>query len=264
MSQFPPGSAPPPPPPPPPPGDRTPAGGGNQPAEATAAIKYGWEKFKDNWGEITVALIIGFVAIVIMVVIGFLIQRSLTSVDKCTVKISNGVIQSSGGCGESPGFFTQIFAGGIFQILYYLGTMVLQLFVIRAALMIIKGEKLEASRVMSFENFGPFVLTGLLVAVMTFIGLILCILPGIAVMFFTMFWGYFVVDKNMGPVEAIKASFDLVKENAGVVIIFLILGWVVTFAGAIVCLVGLIVAIPVVIIATGYMYKRLQGEPVAA
>ncbi len=241
-----------------------PVSGGNQPAEATAAIKYGWEKFKENWGEITVALVIGFVAIIVLAGIGFLIQRSLTSVDSCTIKINNGVISSSGGCGNSPGFFTQIFAAGIFQILYYLGTMVLQLFVIRATLMIIKGEKLEASRVMSLENFGPYVLTALLVAVMTFVGLILCILPGIAVMFFTMFWGYFVVDKNMGPVDAIKASFDLVKDNAGAVIVFLILGWVVTFVGAIACLVGLIVAIPVVIIATGYMYKRLQGEPVAA
>lgn len=261
MSQFPPGSAPPP-PPPPPPGGGVPAGGGNQPAEATAAIKYGWEKFKANWGEITVALIIGFVAIVIMSVIGYFIRDSLTSVDECKVNISNGTFRTSG-C-ESPGFFTQLLANGIFQILYYLGTMVLQLFIIRATLMIIKGEKLEASRVMSLENFGPYVLTAILVAVLTFVGFILCILPGIAVMFFTMFWGYFVVDKNMGPMDAIKASVDLVKDNVGAVIIFLLLSWVVTLVGFIALCVGLMVALPVVIIATGYMYKRLQGEPVAA
>ncbi len=239
-----------------------PAGGGNQPAEASAAIKYGWEKFKGNWGEITVALIIGFVAIVVLSVIGYFIRDSLTSVDECRVNINEGVFRTSG-C-ESPGFFTTLIANGIFQVLYYLGTMVLQLFVIRATLMIVRGEKLEASKIMSVENFGPYVLTGLLVGVLTFVGLILCVLPGLAVMFFTMFWGYFVVDKKMSPIEAITASFNLVKENAGAVIIFLLLSWVVTIVGAIACGVGLIVAIPVVTIATGYMYKRLQGEPVAA
>ncbi|MEO6470052.1 MAG: hypothetical protein ABIP21_13220 [Acidimicrobiia bacterium] len=237
--------------------------GGNQPAEAGAAIKYGWEKFKQHWQVILTALIVGFVAVAILSAIGFAIQRGMTSTGDCSVRVSNGGVLQSSGC-ESPGFFTSLAATGVFQVLYYLGTTILQLFVIRATLMIVRGEKLEASRVMSFDNFGPYILTALLVAVMTFVGLILCIIPGLAVMFFTMFWGYFVVDKNMSPVEAITASFNLVKNNVGAVIIFLLLSWVVTFVGFIACLIGLIVAIPVVTIATGYMYKRLQGEPVAA
>jgi Predicted integral membrane protein len=240
-----------------------PAGGGNQPAEATSAIKYGWEKFLQYWQVILVALIIGFVAMAALGVIGFLIQRSLTSVDDCTVRVSNGVIRSSG-CGSSPGFFTTLFASALFQFLFYLGSTILQYFIIRATLIIVRGEKLEASNVMSFDNFGPYFLTAILVGVMTFVGFVLCILPGIAVVFFTMFWGYFVIDKNMKPVEAITASFNLVKENIGAVIIFLLLSWVVTLAGFIALCVGLIVAMPVVTIATGYMYKRLQGEPVAA
>ena len=238
-------------------------GGGSQPAEAGAAIKYGWEKFKQHWQVILTALIVGFVAVAILSAIGFAIQRGMTSTGDCSVRVSNAGVLRASGC-ESPGFFTSLAATGVFQVLYYLGTTILQLFVIRATLMIVRGEKLEASRVMSFDNFGPYILTALLVAVMTFVGLILCVIPGLAVMFFTMFWGYFVVDKNMSPVEAITASFNLVKNNAGAVIIFLLLSWVVTVVGFIACLIGLIVAIPVVTIATGYMYKRLQGEPVAA
>jgi uncharacterized membrane protein len=266
MSQFPPESPPPAaPPPPPPPGGGMPVGGGDQPADGPTAIKYGWEKFQQNWQVILTALIIGFVAVVVLSLIGFFIQRALTSVDDCTVTNTGNGLRISGGCSDdTPGFFTQLIAAGIFQVLYYLGTMILQLFVIRATLMIVRGERLEASRVMSLENFGPYVLTGLLVAVLTLVGLILCVIPGLAVLFFTIFWGYFVVDKNMKPVEAITASFNLVKDNAGVVIIFLILGWLVTLLGFIALIVGLIVAIPVVTIATGYLYKRLQGEPVAA
>lgn len=240
-----------------------PTGGGSQPAEGSAAIKFGWEKFRDNWGDIVPALVIGFVAIVVLAIIGVVIQQSLTSVDECRVDINNGVVTSRG-CGTGPGFFTSLIAGAILQFLIFLGSAVLQLFVIRATLMLVRGQKLQASEVMKTDNLASYMIGAILVGIMTFVGFILCILPGIAVAFLTVFWGYFVVDKNMSPVEAITASYNLVKDNAGAVFVFLILSWVTLLVGAIACGVGLIVAWPVVIIATGYMYKRLQGEPVAA
>ena len=160
------------------------------------------------------------------------------------------------------GFVTRILVWALVQFLIFLGQSAIALFVIRAALMIVRGQKLEASRVMTAENLGPYVVGAILVGILTFVGFVLCIIPGILVLFFTIFWGYFVVDQNMAPVDAITASYNLVKDNAGAVLVFLIFGWVVMLAGAIVLLVGLIVAIPVVIIATGYMYMRLRGEPV--
>ena len=241
-----------------------PVGGANQPAEPGAAITYGWNKFKDHWQAVLVALIIGFVIIVVLGVIGFFIQRSLTSVDECTVRVTNNGAFRSSGCGDSVGFFTQLFAAALFQFLLLLGMSILQLFVIRATLMIVRGEPLEASKVMSTDKLGSYLVGAIIVSVLTFIGFILCILPGIAVGVFALFWGYFLVDKNMSPVEAITASFNLVKDNLGTVFVFWLLTILVTFAGAILCGVGLIVAIPVVVIATGYMYKRLQGEPVVA
>ena len=141
---------------------------------------------------------------------------------------------------------------------------ILQLFVIRATLMIVRGEPLDASKVMSTDRLGSFIVGAIIVAVLTFVGFILCILPGIAVGIFALFWGYFLVDKDLSPIEAITASFNLVKDNFGPVIVFWLLTILITIAGAIVCGVGLIVAIPVVVIATGYMYMRLQNQPVVA
>ena len=65
-----------------------PAGGGNQPATPAAAINYGWEKFKANWGEIIVALLIGFAVIVVLQIIGFVIFRAITVDDSGTCNIS--------------------------------------------------------------------------------------------------------------------------------------------------------------------------------
>ena len=112
MSQFPPESPPPaPPPPPPPPGGGMPVGGGSQPAEPGAAFTYGWNKFKEHWQAVLVALVVGFVIIVVLGVIGYLIQSALTSTDVCHVRSTNNGLRFSGGCGDSgPGFFTYLFA----------------------------------------------------------------------------------------------------------------------------------------------------------
>ncbi len=69
-------------------------------------------------------------------------------------------------------------------------------------------------------------------------GFLLFIIPGIIVLLRTMFAIYFIADKNMGPFEAINASWDLTRDKAGVllglsIIIFLInlvpiVGWLMT------------------------------------
>jgi uncharacterized membrane protein len=241
-----------------------PVGGGNQPADGPTAIKYGWEKFLQHWQAVVVALIIGFVIIVVLGVIGYLIQSALTSTDECTVRFTNNGVVRSSGCGDSVSTFTYLFAAALFQFLILLGMSILQLFVIRATLMIVRGEPLDASKVMSTDRLGSYIVGAIIVGILTFVGFILCVLPGIAVGIFALFWGYFLVDKGMSPIEAITASFNLVKDNFGPVILFWLLTILVTIAGAIVCGVGLIVAIPVVVIGTGYMYMRLQGQPVVA
>ncbi len=237
-------------------------GGANQPAEAGAAIKYGWEKFKANAGEIVVALIVGFVILVVLQVIAFLIFGSLNDTTaSCSGQIGDGTFRCTT---DGPGLLITWLSRALLQAVFFLASAAIQLFVIRATLMIMRGERLDASKIMSLENIGPYAIAALIVAAMVFVGTVLFILPGLIVAFMTHFYGYFVVDKQMAPMDAIKASFNLIKENLGPMVIFFLLSLVVLIAGAIACGIGLIVAWPVVIIASGYMYKRLQGEPVAA
>lgn len=46
-------------------------------------------------------------------------------------------------------------------------------------------------------------------------GLILLLIPGIMIFLRSLFMPYFIVDKNMGPIEAIKASWALTKGKYG-------------------------------------------------
>ena len=106
-------------------------------------------------------------------------------------------------------------------------------------------------------------LAALIVAVATFIGTILCYVPGIIVGFLLNWTMFYVVDKNMGAIDAIKASVKFVTDHLGDTILFYLLGLVVLIVGAILCLVGLLVAVPVVLIGAAYTYRRLNGEQVA-
>jgi len=131
----------------------------------------------------------------------------------------------------------------------------------RGALLIADGKKVTVKDFLSADKLVPVVLGGILVGIATFIGLLLCIIPGIIVAFFAQFYVYFIMDKNMGAVESIKASFSFVKENFGQLILFFLASMVAIFIGALLCGVGLLVAYPVVFLANGFVYRKLQNPP---
>ena len=108
-------------------------------------------------------------------------------------------------------------------------------------------------------------LAAIIIGFLTLIGTFLCYLPGLLVGFFTQFTLLFIVDKHMRRSDAIQASFRLCIDNLGPTILLLPC-WpsCVVVVGACLCLVGLLVAIPVVLVGLAYTYRRLQNEPVVA
>ena len=104
-------------------------------------------------------------------------------------------------------------------------------------------------------------IAALIIAAATFVGTLLCDLPGLIVGFLTGYTLLFIVDKQMTAVDAIKASVSFVWSNLGNTLLFWILGLLALAVGAIICFVGLLVAAPVVLIGLAYTYRRLQNEP---
>jgi uncharacterized membrane protein len=112
------------------------------------------------------------------------------------------------------------------------------------------------------RNLGGAILAALLVAIGTWIGLILCIIPGIVFGFLAMFAIPFVVDRSLSPVGSIKASIATVRSNVGGAL----LSWLVQIAailvGEFLCLVGLLVGFPVALLVLTYTYRKLSGGQV--
>ena len=94
--------------------------------------------------------------------------------------------------------------------------------------------------------------------IMVAIGFVFLIVPGIYLAVKYQFYDYLIVDKGMGPIEAIKRSGVLtegVKRN-------LVLFWLalvgINILGMIALGVGLIATVPVSWLANAYVYRRLQ------
>ena len=241
----------------------TPGVGGE--ASATDAIGYGWKKFTENPGPIVIAALVGWVVFAVVAGIGYFVYAVVLGVGsggtECDFNSAGNFVCNDTGAG----FFTTFILGSlVLGFMMTLAGYLFQYFLIRIGLTVTEGRKVDTENLTSTDQLGPFVIASIVVSIAVGIGTILCYIPGLIVQFLTFFFGYFVVAKRMAPMDAIKASFELVKNNIGQVLIFWILAGIVMFIGALLCGIGLLVAMPVVVIAQAFMFKRLQGEPVAA
>ena len=141
--------------------------------------------------------------------------------------------------------------------------MLVQAGIWRAGLAVTRGEAPNVNMLTQTDNLGPYVLTVIVVSIGMIIGFVLCIIPGIIWMVLTAYAPLVALDKGVGPGEAISTSIDWVKNNAGRVILVLIVAYVVQTLGIIACCVGLLVSIPVSLVAITYSYRILGNEPVA-
>ena len=105
--------------------------------------------------------------------------------------------------------------------------------------------------------------------------MILLIIPGIVFAIKFYFFDYLIVDKGLGPIEALKKSWQITRGSGwnlfaflflvGVILLLLIvLGvflYIVWFlAGFLASLIGCLVAIPTIIGATVFVYRKLLAQ----
>lgn len=262
MSNFEP-PAPPPPPPPGPPGPPGPsygAPGESAPWDVGQAVSYGWAKFQANMGQMVLAALAIFGILVVFTLLYVLAILPASSGDGCTVNYTTGDVE----CDDGWPWLLTFAIVALLGVVFFVAAQVIGAGLIREALGVTEGRPFTTAGVFRFDDIGRVVVTSLLVGAGTFVGYLLCVLPGIAFAFASMYSLFFVVDKKLAPVEAIKASIDLVRNNLGPALIWYLVAIVIVFVGELLCFVGLLAAIPVALVGTAYTYKRLSGQQVAA
>jgi len=133
----------------------------------------------------------------------------------------------------------------------------LQAMMVRGALLETDGPKPDFNDFVRNLNAGNVLLTALLAFLGTWLGLALCVVPGLLVGVLCMFALHFVIDQNMGPIDAIRASAMLVTANPWKVFLLALSVAVITAVGLLACGIGLLLAGPVCVIAVTYSYRVL-------
>ncbi len=211
----------------------------------TDALSYGWNKFKASPSTLLVpTLVIGVVVIVISVVIRLIVVGGMTD--------------------SGSGLGTVLLAAAIASAITSLISQVLAAGLYKGGLSVTDGQTFSIGGLFEGWDKMQVLLAAVIIAVLTLIGTILCYIPALLVGYFTQFTLLFIIDKNMSATDAIQASFRLCLDNLGPTILWSLLAIVCVIVGAIVCLVGLLVAVPVVLVGLTYTYRRLQDQPVSA
>ncbi|GAB3861676.1 hypothetical protein GCM10028801_26100 [Nocardioides maradonensis] len=252
-------------PPPPPPygGPPQPPYGAPPPShgwDLGATFSWAWAKFQVNAAQMVLATGALFVAALVIGGIGFFLA-SLAITTKSYVCDPTSTTLDCHWTGGTPFFVTML----IYVLLGIVLMVVQQVFaagIARGALGVTAGRPFSAADVFRFDT--NVILTGILVSVFSGAAAILCYLPGIALFCMICWAPFFAIDKGLAPMDAIKASFAMVRSNFSTAGVWFLIGLVIYLAGEAVCGVGLLVAVPVIALGSAYTYRFLQGQPVTA
>ncbi len=194
-------------------------------------IKWGWETFKKRAG-----FFIGIT--VIYCVISWIVSAIA------------GAFTESGNEFSLIGFVLNIVLGTFIN-------MGITAFALKA------HDNLEGAQIMDLwhpQHFLPYLAASILSFIAIGLGLILLIVPGIIISIMLWFVAYLVIDRNLGPIEAMKESARITKGHKWDLFVFGILLGLINVLGFLLLFIGLLVTIPLSMLAMVHAYRTLAGS----
>src|SRR5262245_33479334 len=216
----PPGYVPPPPPPgygtPPPPGYPPQAQGGPGGWSVGNAFTYGWQKFTQNLGPLVLLALAILAAGIVVYVVRLVFVGAL----------------DVGSDGDNGFFSALLFVSLAFGLVQWIIGQLIAAGVAKASLEIVDGRRPEIGTAFQGYSLGQVLLASILTGLIVFVGLFLCVLPGIIAGFLLSFTTYFVVDRGMTATQAIQASFEFTSQRVGQLVLFFLAMFAALLVGA--------------------------------
>lgn len=198
------------------------------------ALNFGWQTFKRN------------TSFLIAIVIISLIPTFFTS-------FINSIVTKN-----SPEL-TQILAA-ILRVGLVVIQMILQLGLIRIYIDFTDGKKDPLNTLWSQSGlFFKYIITVILYGLIVLAGLILFIVPGIIWGIKYQFYNYLLVDKKLWGITALKESAKITKGQKWNLFLFNLLVLAISIGGVLAFFVGSLVATPITMLATAYIYVKLKS-----
>lgn len=114
------------------------------------------------------------------------------------------------------------------------------------------------------KPFVKYLLAKVFTTIIILVGFLLLIVPGVIVSLGLMFSLYLVIDKDRGPIEAVKESWRITKGHKGRLLLFGLALAGINILGFLALIVGLLVTVPVSMLASVYVYRKLEQANAAA
>ncbi len=226
---------------------------GSEPIDPVECISRGYEIFKREFGNI---LLVGLVYLGVVMGVGMIFAVG---------QIGIAALTSQGSDAQAGANGLVMAISIVSNIVQQLVSIFLQLGLIRVGLNLVSGKEVsigllfgEGSKLL--RAIGASILFGLAMV----IGLLLLIVPGI---YIALRYGHFmsaIVDRDLGVFEAFSYSESITTNNVMNLFVLGLLGLLAVFVGAILCLVGLVVAVPVVWLGGLVAYRWMQYGSSAA
>ncbi len=222
---------------PPPPGGFGPSAGGPQAWDVGEVLSTAFEAFKNNW-----AVLVGsfFVFGALLLPLGGL-PYVLTYTHTLDKGLASGLVSIS--CS---------FANLLVQSFLRVG-------MVRIFLAVARGQRAEIGDLFSgASHFLPMFVVVFITALIEVVGC--CSFGFIPVYMGLCFAEYFVVDQNMGPIDALSAAWRCAEGQRGQVFVYALVALLVYLAGAAFCGVGMLATAPIALLGFTIIYLRLTGR----
>jgi uncharacterized membrane protein len=199
------------------------------------ALKYGWDTFKAN-----VPFFIGFMLVLALITV---IPDYIA--DKVLEPKSAGLL-------------------GVKIVLRLIG-LVLGMASTRISLDIHDSGQPDLSRIGTIiPQIPSYLVSKILYGLIVLVGLLLLVIPGLIAAYMFLYVGYLVIDRGMGPVAALGESRILTDGYKMDLFLFSLVVALVNILGVICLFVGLFVTIPTTLMASAYVYRKLNPAETVA
>lgn len=222
------------------------------------AFSWAWNKFTKNAVPLIVATLVFVVVVAALQGIINVVQMLVSPGETSYVADDSGLSFSYAATG-----FAGILVSIVGWFLTLIVTAAIQSAYLGGIFDIANGQQVSVGSFFRPRNISNVVIASLITGVISTIGYFLCVLPGLIASFLFMFTTIAVLDRNLSPVDAIKSSFETVKNNLGPALLTALAAVAVIIVGFLLCGVGILVGAPLATLLLVYAYRSLNGGYVA-
>ncbi|MDA2892687.1 hypothetical protein PDG61_17340 [Mycolicibacterium sp. BiH015] len=222
------------------------------------AFGWAWNKFTKNAVPLIVATLVFVVVVAALQGIINVIQMLVSPGETSYVADDSGLSFSYAATG-----FAGILVSIVGWFLTLIVTAAIQSAYLGGIFDIANGQQVSVGSFFKPRNIGNVVIASLITGVVSTIGYFLCVLPGLIASFLFMFTTIAVLDRNLSPIDAIKSSFETVKNNLGPALLTALAAAAVIIVGFLLCGIGILVGAPLATLLLVYAYRSLNGGYVA-